>query len=80
MNTLKKIMEGEMRDVLLTLDVDEYRRFHRKWMNKGYIVHPLPDSDEKVAKLIRQKIILLGEMDSEEYKEAKEWLIGRGLW
>ena len=70
--------EKERNEVCKSYNVNKFRLWYAKWMQKGMYFRPLPVED-KVIEITMRKIVYNLKFATEEEKEiAKKWLLDHG--
>lgn len=73
-----KIWQQELEDVVITYDIEAFKKFYQKWKARGFYKLKLPE--DKVIAISLLKMVYNMKSSTEEQKaEAKEWLESRGL-
>ena len=67
----------ERDEVTLSLDIDKFKAFYRKWQKKGVYDMELP-SDEIIEISMRKCICAMAKPPVDKLAEARAWLSERG--
>ena len=67
----------ERDEVTLSLDIDKFKAFYRKWQKKGVYDMELP-SDEVIEISMRKCICAMANPPADKLAEARAWLSERG--
>jgi len=67
----------ERDEAVLSLDINKFKEFYNKWMEKGIYNEPLP-SDEVIEVSMRKCVCGLANPPKDKLSEARAWLSERG--
>lgn len=67
----------ERDEVTLSLDIDKFKAFYRKWQKKGIYDMELP-SDEVIEISMRKCVCAMAKPPADKLAEARAWLSERG--
>ena len=73
----KDIWIKERDEAIRTLDVETFKKFYKKWTERGFYRNGLP-SDEVIEISLRKMLYHLGNATEQEKSEAEKWLTERG--
>lgn len=62
-----------------SLDVAEFRKFYERWYKRGIYKLSLPDNDRVIEITMRKMVLMMKNSTEQERKDAKVWLLERGL-
>ena len=74
-----KKWNSELDSVLLTHDVEAFKKFYKKWYMLGFYELPLPMSDRIIRASMEKMICNKTNMPESEKKKAAEWLVENGF-
>ncbi len=75
---MMKQWRKELREAVLSMDVEEFRAFYHKWQRVGMYDKPLPRSNEVLEVTLRMMAAAMLDVPEEKRTEAVEWLKARG--
>ncbi len=75
---MMKQWRKELREAVLTMDVEEFRAFYHKWQRIGIYDKPLPHSNEVLETTLRMLVVAMLDVPDEKRAEAVAWLKARG--
>ena len=73
-----KMWLKERDEVVKTYDVEAFKRFYKKWNDRGFYIHDLP-SDSVIEVSLRKMAYHTASYSEQEKADAKEWLESRGF-
>lgn len=68
----------ERDEVCKSYNVNKFRLWYAKWMQKGMYFKPLPVDDKVIEITMRKMVYNLKFATAEQKEEAKQWLLERG--
>ncbi len=77
---MMKQWRKELREAVLTMDVEEFRAFYHKWQRIGIYDNPLPRSNEVLEVALRELMAAMLDVPEEKRAEAIAWLKARGYY
>lgn len=77
-NDLLRQFVKERDEAVLTFDVPTFRRFYKRWADKGVYDRRLLPPDNVVEISLRQMVIGMANPPKDKLEEAKAWLRARG--
>lgn len=74
-----KTYNKERDKAVKSLNVAEFRKFYKKWQERGFYQVSLPDDDAVVEVTMRKMLFHINSATEQEKADAEKWLIAHGL-
>ena len=74
-----KKWKSELDSVLLTHDVEAFKKFYHKWKLLGVYELPMPKSDNIIRASMEKMIYNKTNFPESEKQKASEWLVSNGF-
>lgn len=74
-----KTYNKERDKAVKSLNVAEFRKFYKKWQERGFYQVSLPDNDAVVEVTMRKMLFHINSATEQEKADAEKWLIEHGL-
>lgn len=78
MNWIKQYNK-ERDKAVKSLNVAEFRKFYKKWQERGFYQVSLPDNDTVVEVTMRKMLFHINSATEQEKADAEKWLIDHGF-
>ena len=75
---LMKQFVKERDEAVLSLDIPTFRRFYKKWADKGFYDKRMLPPDNIIEISLRQMVIGIADPPKDKLEEAIAWLEARG--
>ena len=68
-----KLFEKERDEAVLSFDVETFKKFYKKWTERGFYCIELP-RDKVIEITMRKMVLLMKNPPQDKFEEARKWL------